>query len=109
MKIVDRKTFLTLPEGTIYSYYVPQISNGLMVKQETLSDDWIYQDLLFEVYGDSSNDVMQLLTQAEEHGTSFRLDLDCGTRDGMFDNEQMFMVYEKEDITRLVNKLLSLM
>lgn len=105
MKIINRKEFLSMPSGTVYSHYVPQVADGLMVKYETLTNDWVYQDLLFNVDGESSEEASEKLTNAEEHGSSFRLDLHCGSRDGIYDDNQLFMVYEKEDVKRLIKKL----
>lgn len=108
MKIVDRKTFLALPSGTVYSHYKPQVSDGLMIKGETLTKfDWVYQDLLFNVEGESSEEASDKLTDAEENGTSFNLDLNCASRDGMYDDDQLFMVYEKSDIESLIEELKS--
>lgn len=106
MRIVNRKEFLSMPSGTVYSHYVPQVADGLMVKYETLTNDWVYQDLLFNVAGETSEEASDTLTKAEENGASFRLDLHCGSRDGMYDDNQLFMVYEKEDVKRLIKKLI---
>lgn len=105
MRIVNRKEFISMPSGTVYSHYMPQVSEGLMIKGDTWTNDWLYQDLLFNVEGGSSDEASDKLTDAEENGTSFKLDLDCGSRDGMFDEDQLFMVYEKSDIERLIESL----
>lgn len=105
MRIVNRKEFLSMPSGTVYSHYMPQVSEGLMIKGDTWTNDWLYQDLLFNVEGESSDEASDKLTDAEENGTSFKLDLNCGSRDGMFDENQLFMVYEKSDIERLIEAL----
>jgi hypothetical protein len=106
MRIINRKEFLSMPKGTVYSHYVPQVADGLMVKYETLTNDWVYQDLLFNVAGETSEEASEKLTDAEERGASFILDLHCGSRDGMYDDNQLFMVYEKEDVKRLIKKLI---
>lgn len=105
MRIVKRKEFLSMPEGTVYSHYMPQVSEGLMIKGETWTNDWLYQDLLFNVEGNTSDEASEKLQDAEESGTSFKLDLNCGSRDGMFEEDQLFMVYEKSDIESLIEAL----
>ena len=105
MRIVNRDDFLQMPEGTVYSYYVPQVADGLMIKGETWTNDWLYQDLLFQVDGQNSEEISDILYEAEKTGKSFKLDLKCGSRDGMFFEDQLYMVYENFDIEAVVEAL----
>ena len=45
------------------------------------------------------------LFKYEKTGESFNLDLDAYTRDGLYEKNQLFAVYEKRDIAQLVKKL----
>ena len=49
--------------------------------------------------------VPKSLFEAEEKGNSFKLDFDCGERDGLYEDEELFAVYEKEDIVNFIRKL----
>lgn len=41
MHVVDRKTFLTLPAGTVYTKYMTHEGDGIAIKQRTVGDnDW---------------------------------------------------------------------
>jgi hypothetical protein len=84
---------------------MPQVIHGLSIKGDTWTNDWLYQDLLFEVEGNDSGEVHETLCAAEEKGTSFKLDLNCGSRDGCFESDQLFMVYERSDVEALISAL----
>lgn len=104
MKIVDRKTFLSLPENTLYNTYEPCVFGPLEIKGESLSNDWFVQSLN-TVNGRSSDDRDLVLDEAEESGVSFSFDLNCEGRDGCFENNQLFAVWEKEDVEALITRL----
>jgi hypothetical protein len=108
MKIVNRKEFLQLPEHTLYSLYQPcGIVDGLHVKHGTLTNDWIYTDLLGDIEAGKEAEFHEVFDEAEK-GKVFTLDYECGRRDGCFEEEQLFMVYGKSDVGRLIEKLRSL-
>lgn len=108
MKIVNRATFLALPPDTVYSKYKSVgIIDGLYQKGETWGNDWIYQDLLDEVDVESSAERVDLF-QAAEGGKEFRMDFECTSRDGMFEDEQLFMVYDNYDLDKLACRLILL-
>lgn len=104
MRIVSRQTFLKLPAGVLYSNYQKTGDFGsLNVKYETLFDfngrasDFCYQNCM-EIQADGSEEWLGVIENAENNGASFSLDLDCGSRDGLFDNDQLFAVFEQSDL-----------
>lgn len=106
MRIVNRKVFLSLPNGIVYSKYQPHgMFDGLYEKGDTWTNDWIYQDMLDSVDGSGSQEVFETINDAEENGAQFVMDLDCGSRDGSFEENDMFAIYDKSDLKRLVERL----
>lgn len=106
MKIVDRKTFLGLPAGVLYSKYESFVFDELEIKGESIgSDDFYTQRIAGAVKCDDSNEFINLLDGAQLNGTSFSLDLNCEDRDGMFDQDQLFAVWEADEIADLISRI----
>lgn len=106
MKIVDRKTFLNMPVGTVYSKYRPIIFGDLMIKGESIPyNDFLCQQISDAVGCEGSSDFCEKLTAAEKNGVSVDMDFDCQGRDGMFDDNQLFAVWSIEDVEKLVMRL----
>lgn len=104
MRIVDRKTFLALPEGTLCAKYSTLGNFGdLMLKGATWGSDFWYQSLP-EVDADDSNAFFDTMLAAEK-GEPFKLDLDCQSRDGLFDEDQRFVVWDADDLRQLIARL----
>lgn len=93
MNIVKRQAFLTLPEGTIFQFKTggARILTGVFVKMDTIKDgdrniDFRYSPL-FYYYCDIEGEV------CPPYSTSFR--------DGLFDDEAEYIVFDNDDISRL--------
>ena len=104
MKIVDLKTFRAMPEGTLYSKYRPAYCDGLMIKGETWEYDFLYQDLIGNLKAESSEIEAEQYDKAEA-GESVPLDFNVQGRDGLFEKDQLFAVYEKDDLAGLIARL----
>jgi len=99
MKILTRKEFLKMPSQTVFSYYKPDFFNGLMIKSSGEDDviDFTVEDLIeIDIY-------FHALNQGENVPATF----ECSGREGLFDDEQLFAVYDKSDVERLVHRLLN--
>jgi len=115
MKIINRKQFLEAPEGTIYSEFKPCIINGLYIKNESyglyiknksLGNDWYYQDLINSMdYNDSREYTDKLLKAKDDPKYELRQDYNVSQRDGLFDEEQLFLIYDKDDVVKLMKAL----
>lgn len=105
MRIVDKKEFLTLPEGTVYSGYQPCVFDGLFIKGETWDNDFLENNLIAELDCSGSDERFDILSKVENTGESFKLDFDCYGREGLFDDEMKYAVYEKEDVEGLIKTL----
>lgn len=91
MKLVDRKTFLELPLNTVFAKWEPYTMGEISIKGETVADvDFYVQDL----------------TQLEDtFSDNPQLDLYCSTRDGFFDEDQIFAVFDDTDVENLIARL----
>lgn len=116
MKIVDYNTFTNMPKGTIYASYSPCVFGEVYVKHDSFSheddgfiNDWFYQELLNNPDWEYA-ETYDILAICEymENGNSVPLDLNTISRDGMFDYNRKFLIYEKSDIEALIEKLKSL-
>lgn len=114
MKIVDRKTFLAMPAGTVYAKWgkageYPKDQDltydEVAVKGDTVANvDWVEMPLLAwpEDCGDSGAwaDAMHAAINGKPTAP---LDIgDGGSRDGLFDDDQLFAVFERVEVERLV-------
>lgn len=113
MKIVNKTEFYALPEGTLYSDYEPCIFTSLKVKGSTLYSeekpiDFIYESLIGNIYAESSGHFVDMLDDAENNKTSLPMDFECGERDGLYEENQLFAIYEKKDLEDFIKKLESL-
>lgn len=107
MKIINREDFLKLPEGTLFTKYAPYGFDELEIKGETLKDanDFFYQRIVDAVDANDSNECVDILEISACEGKPFNLDLNCQSRDGLFDDDQQFSVWEKPDITNFIERL----
>ena len=103
MKIVNRKQFLKLG-NVIYSKYEPCVFRGLKAKGDSWDNDFLYDDLVVPVDCDNSDEYITNCEIAEK-GEDIKLDVDLTGRDGMFEEDQLFAVYSKEDVKQLIEKL----
>jgi len=106
MIIVDFDKFIKMPEGTVYSFYNEQTFTGLYIKVDTISNtDWWYKEL---VVNPDSNFIDGYITSFSEleKGNSVPIDTELLHRDGMFDYDREFAIYETEDIKQLITELI---
>lgn len=115
MKVYNRKEFLKLPEGTFFTRHddssVGVITN-LERKGETTpnGNDFYYGEVLDL---DSDDDhyhghrLEQAALQARQEGISAEvpLDIGCGGRDGVFDEDELYLVLNKDEIQEIIDML----
>lgn len=107
MRVVDKKTFLDMPEGTLYAKYsTPWNFGELAIKVETWTNDWWYTDILAWPKGcDGSNDLIDNIAKYEKES---QFELESSSRDGLYEKEQLFAVYDQTDLAQLIDKLKTL-
>ena len=114
MKLYTRKDFLKLPERTIYSRVDSgsgDLCHGLFCKTSgpEYGKDWVEQDLISEAgfpNGITDGfDAIQYQLNLRDSFQDFQTDLDCAGRDGMFEDSDVFVVWDKSDISKLIQYL----
>ena len=98
-KIIDRKEFLAMPANTLYREYKPCIMGELEIKGDSLENDFWMQRL-----DETNADDMESMIKMLDSGV-VEFDLDCEGRDAMFNDDQLYLVYEQKDVEQLINRL----
>lgn len=98
MKILNRKDFLAMPSGTVYSRFEPIVASGLEIKLDSLDDDWFYLSFIgaVECEGDDTDSFYAMIDGKELNIQPFQI------RDGGFDEKEQFLVYSDEDVNAIV-------
>ena len=105
MRIINKQEFLVLPEGILYSEYEPCAFYGLKVKGETWESDYLEIDLIGNIAANDSVDYIDRLDYALENRTSLELDFDSDSRNGLFEDNTLYAVYEQKDLNELISSL----
>jgi len=108
MNILNREKFLALPPGVLFCKYEPCVFGPLCIKDTNCDEnDFFYLDIANAVDVNSTEDFLDQMTEAKDKGVSVRTNFDCVSRDGLFDNDQLFAVWESEDVLGLIKKLMA--
>lgn len=108
MRIVNRKQFLELPSGTLYTKYESGWNFGeLAIKKESCGNDWRYIELIG--WPQDCSGSSELFVNLQQYEKEWRNDLECSARDGFYEEEQLFAIYDKEDVQQLITKLQELL
>lgn len=105
MRIVTRKEFLMMPSGTLFMKYEPQIFGELKIKEESYENDFNYVSL-DNIKTISDVDESRILSEMESDSSlSYGVDFYTASRDGLFEEDQLFAVYEQDDLLALISRL----
>lgn len=99
MKIINLEEFRKLPPNTLYCKFEPDFFEEIQTKGETWDTDFLCA-ILVDVDSNDSGDRGQILDSRK-----FKLDHEFYGRDGLFEAEQLFAVFENEDIESMINHL----
>ena len=99
IKVYNRKDFLKLPAGTIYCSGKRWYFDDFCIKAQSWDNDWVYLDPRWS-NGHDSGECFDILERSLEDGSSFGMP-DAFGRDGGFEEDALFLVFEKEDLTEL--------
>jgi hypothetical protein len=100
MKVYDRTEFMKLPEGVLFCKGKPWYWGELEVKGESLTSDFTSRNLCW-IDAKSSEEATDKFDQMLNEGTSEPMETAYG-RDGMFDGEDLFLVFEETDLMELI-------
>ena len=114
MKIVNREEFLKLEEPVLYLKCDKNGNpeSGLCIKYNTMGNDFCNLDLHLHIRKSGSNESCadcseehDVLDNALMNNESFEYDYTMTGRDGLYDNHQLFIIYEKVDMLSLMKEL----
>jgi len=105
MKIVDHKTFMAMPPDTLFSKWRPCCFDELTIKGDSISCDFFAQDIASAIEPFGLESLSETCDRSAETGEQISIDLECQGRDGCFDDEQMFAVWEAADVVKLIERL----
>ncbi|GAG49464.1 unnamed protein product, partial [marine sediment metagenome] len=71
----------------------------------TVTDDFCSQSIQDAVDAEDGGEFFDILNASQKKGLSFKMDFECQGRDGMFDADEMFAVWEKQDVMDLMTRL----
>ncbi|MBY3363766.1 hypothetical protein [Rhizobium laguerreae] len=107
MKLVTWQEFIEMPEGTVFSDVSrnPFDAIGIRIKGETLPNNWVYDfhetDLIPKIMD------VSVFDYEETKGSEIMMIHPAGWgRDGMFDKDRKYWIWERGDRERLARWLL---
>ena len=104
MKLVDCKTMLQFPAGTLISMYEPAIINETVINDESI----------FHPSGGTDFYTQCIFDDAVECNTvdgtgQAELDHESIYRDGGFNNNELYLIWEPDDIQAIIGRLQAVM
>lgn len=119
MKLVDRKTFLGLPKGTVFCKFplnhesyadkMPIEIGAPQIKGDSLTNDFYAYTLgedMMPTEAEGSDDYFKILFEMQKNlnqDVPFGL---VGGRDGFFDDENVgFMIFSKTEVQEMITEL----
>lgn len=99
MKIVDLKTLLSMPIGTIFQKAKPCVLDGVEIFQGRIGESDFCSTHLNFLPGQSGIDDMF------DYGASVPLDFEDAIRDAAHRHEQLFAIWERDDVQALIAQL----
>lgn len=99
MRILNRKAFLAMPAGTIFCPGGAFDFDGPRVKGDSLENDYWSRPLNIWDF-DDSGEMADRGNAMLDRNASFPLNAD-EFRDGLFQSEELYLVYERADLEEL--------
>lgn len=106
MKIVNGKTLLSMPKGTVFCWYYEGIKEfgEMAVKQDSSTICFLYQEVV-DVDCEHTGEYMDILKSSEEKGTEFKLNFTMPKKELVVDDRQLYAVFNKNDVIGLIGLL----
>lgn len=77
-----------------------------MIKGDTIIDnDFCAQPIVDALTCADGSELLDIMLTAMDTGESVALDFHCEARDGLFEDDQLFAVWEKKDVEALIARL----
>lgn len=106
MKVINKEDFLKLKEETLFSFYQSAAFEGLFIKNNCIDSDEAYSfdEIIGAVENYSTGDFFDKC-ELMRKGGSVPVDFDYTDRGDVIPEDQLFAVYEKEDVVKLIDRL----
>lgn len=111
MKIVKYRDFLKLRAGTLYSTFAPYHFGPLSIKGETIKrgakgiDFFAVEGLAGSIKHDNTEQFIENCNAAMR-GESVKMDFETEQREGLYEREQLYAVFEDEDMLAFVDRIM---
>lgn len=109
VKRLELMKMLKENNNVVYSEVNEYCIDGLYIGKYLGEHDFMTKDLLENIKINDRNGMFweELDKMKEDSNYKSEIDFDRESRDGMFDDEQEYLIYENKDIERLINNLKS--
>jgi hypothetical protein len=104
MKIINRTQFLALPAGTVYCEFRPHHFDAFMVKGVKMGNDFEEIPLTDQMKLAEDEQWVDKILEVMD-GAEAQMDFDSSSRNGFFDADALFAVWDMADIRGLIDKL----
>jgi hypothetical protein len=94
-----------MPSGTVFAKYHPQNFDSIAIKLDTWNNDFVYLPLDSEIDAHDTASLMEIQDGMVEHGHDVEVSFEESSRDGMFDENQLFAVWSTKDVVGLIHDL----
>jgi len=106
MKIVNLEAFRALPANTVFSYYTPYCFDDLRIKGETWDVDFLSSGIVDAIdHTGNANEMFAIMDTSAKHGDSIVMNFHEMERDGGYEKDQLFAVWEQVDVRDLITRL----
>lgn len=107
MRILNLQEFLQVPKGTFYMKYEPCIFGPLCIFEGSAGNiDFFYIQFNDAIDFNESGELWDHLEEARvDSSISLKMDYDIVSRDGLFEEDQMFAILEEKDVEELLLKI----
>lgn len=102
MRIVRRPEFMKLPAWTLHEQRDPSSAWGpAEVKLDTINEARDFYTLSIDWVKHPSAQIIDAWYDMEATGKSFPLDEEATTRDGLYEEDALFLIYDRDDLIKL--------
>lgn len=105
MKVYNRKDFLQLPTGTFFCKGEKWFWENMSIKGETWENDFLYVDVC-NIDSNNPEEWADRLEDSLANGTPYPIN-NSTSRDGYFEEDSVFLVFEKEDLEFLITCMMN--
>ena len=106
MRVLTKAEFMKEPEGVFYFSYSPNYVSPLSIKYENCGDSDFFMTKIPESFDFEDtgyrHEVFSLMCQ---NGDRFGFDFSVSGREGLFDDEILYLVLEYGDLQNLKNRI----